>query len=214
MNDSSSKADLQFLFSHISSKQFKIRLTLLILSFFSLGAAQPRGEEGPRTVPQPRKEPRRRPPVIDLHEDQDSDDLVEEGGAQRGRTEEKGRHAARAEVIWSTLEKMWDFDDRPEELQHKENVALLTLEDIKMLKELHTMNKEKTTGRKDTLVRDKRPKDVNFHAGKDNCFDHLHQARWLRQNAGEKSRSFSEHGPRVHRHPESGSRYYNCRNAR
>ena len=78
------------------------------------------------------------------------------------------------------VNQLWDFDERPEDLQCKEKVALLSLEDIKRLKEIYNLEQGKPAEKKNAPVRDKKPKEVNFPEEKDNCFDMLHQARWLR----------------------------------
>ena len=86
----------------------------------------------------------------------------------------------RADIIWDALEKFWPMEDRPEHLQVKETVALMTIAELKELKSAYGQADEDPDNKKHNLIRDVKPKVLNFREGKDDHFNMLHQARWLR----------------------------------
>ena len=86
----------------------------------------------------------------------------------------------KADIIWDALERFWPLEDRPEHLQDKETVALMTIAELKEVKGAYDQDNNDQSGRKNSLIRDVKPKELNFREGKDDHFSQLHQARWLR----------------------------------
>ena len=131
-----------------------------------------------RRNPKAQKERQREVALISSSEDEQHEER--ETGDNAHHPHKGSQEAARADIIWNVINHLWDFDERPEDLQCKEKVALLSLEDIKRLKEIHNLEQGKPAEKKNAPVRNKKPKEVSFPEDKDNCFDTLHPARWLR----------------------------------
>ena len=128
------------------------------------------------------------PNVAGDESDDNEDDgdviVVETEAETRARLQGEAQRAAKlykkSELVWNTLNKIWPLEDRPDELQDRDQVALLDLEDIKHLREMHKLENNEKGDKKDNLVRDKKPKEMKFREGPDNCFNLLHPGRWMR----------------------------------
>ena len=122
------------------------------------------------------------PPASSQQDDHSTSSEDEETTRARLRAEAKqaAQKLAKSNLVWNTLNKIWPLEDRPEELQDREHVALLDLEDIKNIREIHKLDKSEAGDKKESMIRDKKPKDVKLREGVDNCFNLLHPGRWLR----------------------------------
>ena len=121
------------------------------------------------------------------NEEQQEDVLIIENAPSQDQAESSqltngGKPAitTKADIIWDALEKFWPYEDRPEHLQDKETVALMSIQELKEVKGAYDQSGEDTVGRKGNLIRDVKPKEIKFREGKDDHFGQLHQARWLR----------------------------------
>jgi len=84
------------------------------------------------------------------------------------------------------MRTIWPLEKRPLALQQKDAFNEMNLEHLISLARLDKDNKRSIKNDfSSTFSKDKKPRSTKFKKGKDNCFKHLHEARFLRYPLGD-----------------------------